>query len=259
MTVLTKRLAAVAALLTLAGCGVSAEAGEPAPATPAETLKRGVPTGSAETFHYAIEGDGQTFSGVVDSSRKTMTTDYRERIPETDITLTMRFLVVDADSWAKISFGGATAGLGLPKLPKKWMRLDTARLGADARKDLTYAGQSDPGFVSTLVDAAAGLTETSPGHFAGTVDLTRATEAEVVDADTLAALGERAKAAPFEAVLDARGRISTATVRVPAAGKAKATTYRVTYDRYGTAASPAAPRGTEQVAAPAAAYELLNG
>ncbi|GAA4598586.1 putative small lipoprotein YifL [Actinoplanes octamycinicus] len=258
MTVLTKRLAAVAALLILAGCGQTGEAEKPAPPTPAEILKKAVPTTAADVFHYAISGGEQSASGVVDSAKKTMTTDFSEKIPDAGFTLTMKFLVVDADSWAKISFGSAPAELGLPKLPKKWMKLDTKKLGADAEKDLIYAGQTDPGFVSTLVEASTGLTEKSPGHFAGTVDLTEATEAEIVEAETLTALGEKAKAVPFEATVDAKGRISTATVRVPAAGKAKAITYRVTYDQYGTAETPAAPTGSAQVDAPKAAYDLLN-
>ncbi|KUL30526.1 hypothetical protein [Actinoplanes awajinensis] len=259
MTVLTKRLAAVAAIGILAGCGQATEAEQPTPPTPAETLKKAVPAASAEPFHYVIKGGTQGLSGVVDTAGKAMTTEISEKIPEAGLTLSMTFMVIGEDSWAKISFGDAPANLGLPKLPKKWMKLDLSRLGADAKKDLTYDGQSDPGFVSTLIDAADGLTETSPGHFTGTVDLTEATEADVVEAATLTALGAKAKAVPFEAVLDDRGRISTATVKVPAAGKVKADTYLVTYDRYGSAPSPQAPAGSAQVAAPKAAYELLNG
>ncbi|BCJ44791.1 hypothetical protein GCM10010168_16040 [Actinoplanes ianthinogenes] len=260
MTVLTKRLAAAAALLILAGCGqAGGEAGKPAPPKPADTLKKAVPSTATDVFHYTITGGEQTASGIVDSAKKTLTTEISQKIADGGFTLTMKFLVVGGDSWAKISFGDAPAGAGLPKLPKKWMKLDTKKLGAEAERELTYAGQTDPGYLSTLVDAASGLTEKSSGHFAGTVDLTRATEAEIVEAATLTALGEKAKAVPFEATVDAQGRISTATVRVPAAGQAKALTYQVTYDQYGSAASPAAPTGSAQVDAPKAAYDLLNG
>jgi hypothetical protein len=48
-------------------------------------------------------------------------------------------------------------------------------------------------------------------------------------------------------------------VKIPAAGKVKASTYQVTYDRYGSAEAPAAPAASAQVAAPKAAYDLLNG
>jgi hypothetical protein len=259
MTELTKRLAAVATLLILAGCGELTEAEQPAVATPAETLTKGVPTASAEAFHYAIRGGSQPLSGIVDAGRKTITTDISEKIPKAGITLTMKFLVVGDDSWTTISFGSAPASPGLPKLPKKWMKLDLTKLDKDAAEDLTYRGQSDPGYVSTLIRAATGLTESSSGHYTGTVDLTKATAAEVVDQATLTALGAKATAVPFEAVLDAKGRISTATVRIPAAGKSKASTYQVTYDQYGDVASPSAPAASAQVKAPKAAYDLLNG
>jgi hypothetical protein len=258
MTVLTKRLAAVAALLILAGCGQVTETEQPPAPTPAETLRKGVPTTAADIFHYAISDGSKAASGIVDTANKTLTTDFNEKIPDAGFTLTMRFLVVGDDSWAKISFGSAPAGLGLPKLPKKWMKLDTKKLGAEAEKDLTYADQTDPGYIGTLVAAAAGLTEKSPGRFSGTVDLTQATEAEIVDTATLTALGEKAKTVPFEASLDAKGRISTATVKVPAAGKVKAMTYEVSYDQYGSAEGVPAPTGSAQVAAPKAAYDLLN-
>ncbi|BCY06052.1 hypothetical protein [Actinoplanes sp. L3-i22] len=262
MTELTKRLAAVAALLSLAGCGGLADAASDAEApaaTPAETLTKGVPTSSAEAFHYAIKGGVQPLIGVVDAGHKAMTTEISEKIPDGGFTLTMKFMVIGDDSWAHVSFGSAPASLGLPKLPKKWMKLDPKKLGDDASKDLTYTGQTDPGYVSALITAATGLTESSAGHYAGTVDLTKVTEAEIVDKDTLTALGAKAAAVPFEAVLDAKGRISTATVKIPAAGKTKAATYQVTYDQYGSAESPATPAAADQVAAPKAAYDLLNG
>ncbi len=259
MTVLTKRLATVATLLLLAGCGGLAEAEQPTPPTPADTLTKGVPTRSAEVFRYAIKGGTQPMSGIVDPAHKTMTTEISEKIPEGGFTLSMKFLAVGDDTWTKISFGDAPARLGLPKLPDKWMKLDPAKLDDEAADDLTYAGQTDPGFVSTLIKAAAGLTESSPGHFTGTVDLTKATEAEIVDSKTLTALGAKATTTPFEAVLDARGRISTATVKIPAAGKVKAATYQVTYDEYGSAPAPQAPAASAQVAAPKAVYDLLKG
>lgn len=261
MTELTKRLAAAAVLLTLAGCGelADAEAPAPTPATPAETLTKGVPTVASGVFHYAIKGGVQPLSGTVDAAHKAAVTEISEKIPDGGFTLTMKFMVVGDGTWAHISFGDAPANLGLPKLPKKWMKLDPAKLGDDAAKDLKYEGETDPGYVSTLIRSASGLTESEPGHFTGTVDLTKVTEAEIVEPATLTALGAKAAAVPFEAVLDAEGRISTATVKIPAAGKTKAATYQVTYDEYGTAKAPAAPAAGDQVAAPQAAYDLLKG
>jgi hypothetical protein len=262
MNVLAKRLAATGALLIgvagLSACGVAETVEETvAEVSATTTLIKGVPTGSSPVFHYTIKGGVSPFSGVVDAPGKGFTSDFVQEIEEGGFTLTMKFLVVEKQAWAKISFAGAPAGSGLPKLPKKWMKLDPGKLSADSSEDLTYNGESDPGYVSTLIESATGLKEPGKGAYAGTTDLTKATEAEIVDDATLKALGEQAKTVPLELALDSEGRITKAVVKIPAAGKVKTSTYEVLYDQYGTAAPVKVP--ADGVAAPAAAYELLNG
>ncbi|GIF40890.1 hypothetical protein [Actinoplanes xinjiangensis] len=262
MNVLTKRLALTGALLIagagLSGCGATGTVQETVEqVSAATTLAKGVPGSATPAFRYSVKGAQQSFTGVLDAPNKSVTSDFFEKIPDSDMTLTMRFLVIEKQAWAKISFDNAPAGAGLPKFPKKWMKLDRGRLSKDSSEDLTYAGETDPGFVSTLLTAGADLKETGSGTYAGTTDLTRATDAEIVDADTLKALGAKAKAVPLEVTLDGEGRVIKAVVRIPAAGKAKASTYEVVYDQYGKASPITAPSGA--VAAPADAYELLNG
>jgi hypothetical protein len=262
MNVLTKRLALTGALLIagagLGACGVTDTVQETVEqVSAATTLAKGVPGSATPAFRYSVKGGQQSFTGVVDAPNKSVTSDFFEKIPDSDITLTMKFLVIEKQAWAKVSFDNAPADAGLPKFPKKWMKLDQGKLSKDSSEDLTYAGETDPGFVSTLLTAGADLKETGGGKYAGTTDLTRATEAEIVDADTLKALGEKAKAVPLEVTLDAEGRVIKAVVRIPAAGKVKASTYEVVYDQYGKASPIKAP--SDAVAAPADAYELLNG
>ena len=48
-------------------------------------------------------------------------------------------------------------------------------------------------------------------------------------------------------------------MKIPAAGKTKASTYRVTYSGYGKTPTPAAPAPAEQTPATSSVYELLNG
>ena len=79
----------------------------------------------------------------------------------------------------------------------------------------------------------------------------------IATAAHLTALGERAKALPFTATVDAAGRIAVFTLTVPVAGDAKKIAYQVAYRRYGSAEAVAEPAGARP--APAAAYELLNG
>ncbi|WP_433793706.1 hypothetical protein [Actinoplanes sp. CA-252034] len=263
MNVLTKRLALTGALLIagagLTACGTTDDVPEkaPQPVSAATTLKKGVPGTGTPAFRYSVKGGQQSFTGVLDAPNKSVTSDFVEKIPDSEITLTMRFLVIEKQAWARISFDDAPAGAGLPKFPKKWMKLDQGKLSADSSEDLTYAGETDPGFVSTLLAAAADLKETGKGTYAGTTDLTKSTEADIVDDETLKALGEKAKAVPLEVTLDGEGRVTKAVVKIPAAGKVKAGTYEVVYDQYGKASPIKEPSGA--VNAPADAYELLNG
>ncbi|GIE81495.1 hypothetical protein Aph02nite_74450 [Actinoplanes philippinensis] len=264
MNVLTKRLALTGALL-IAGAGLTACGGTagttpekaPAPVSAATTLKKGVPGSDTPAFRYTIKGGQQSSTGVLDAPNKSVTSDFFEKIPDSEITLTMRFLVIEKQAWARISFDNAPSDAGLPRLPKKWMKLDQGKLAKDSAEDLAYAGETDPGFVSTLLAAATGLKETGAGTYAGITDLTRSTEAGIVAEGTLKALGEKAKTVPLEVTLDGAGRVTKAVVKIPAAGKAKAATYEVVYDQYGKAAPIKAP--SDAVNAPADAYELLNG
>jgi hypothetical protein len=172
--------------------------------------------------------------------------------------MTMTSLVIDKKGWMKIAFTPANLP-GLPKLPKKWVLLDPAKVKDADDSPLEYGDETDPGYVSQLVHNSAGLTETSPGKFAGTTDLTQVKDAEIVDDATLTALGEKAKTVPFTAVIDAEGHLTSAVVKVPAAGKAKASTYQVTYSAFGKTATPQVPAAGAQTPATDAVYELLNG
>jgi hypothetical protein len=266
MKVFTKRVALAGAVLftgtALTACGVGdavKETGGAAKETVekvsvATTLAKGLPTPNSPVFHYAIKGGSQPLSGVLDAQNKTITADVTAKIPNSKITLTMKFLTIDDKAWAKISFDGAKAGDGLPKLPKQWMSLEQSKLTSE---DLAYQGETDPGYVSTLLKAAADLKETGGGTYAGTTDLTKSAEAEIVDKEVLTALGEKAKTVPMKVTLDSEGRITKAVLDLPAAGKAKAATHEIVYDQYGTVASVKAP--TDAVKATAAAYEMLNG
>jgi hypothetical protein len=189
---------------------------------------------------------------VIDPAGRALTAEITQKVPDTPVTLSMKFLVVGEKIWTKIAFKGVTADMGLPRLPKKWMALDPAKTGGSDVTDMEYSpAEIDPGYVAALVESATGLTETTPGHFTGTTDLTRSTEAEIVEAKTLTRLGEKATAAPLEVAVDGAGRITAATVKIPKG------TYEVTYGQYGTAGPLAAP--DDAVKAPAAVYDLLNG
>ncbi|MET0419049.1 MAG: hypothetical protein ABW022_23800 [Actinoplanes sp.] len=251
------------ALVTTAACGLAEETTkEESPkvsvATPRDTLLAAVPDTKVGAYKFDIKGGETPMSGVLDAPKKTIELKIVHKEPDVGLTMTMTSLVVDKQGWMKIAFTPANLP-GLPKLPKKWVLLDPAKVKDAANSPLEYSDETDPGYVSLLVQNSADLKETSPGHFAGTTDLTQSTDADIVDDKTLTALGEKAKTVPFTAVIDAEGHITSAVVKIPAAGKTKASAYQVTYSAFGKTATPSAPAGNEQTPATAAVYELLNG
>ena len=250
------------ATVLLAGCGpLAGGAGGDTPtavtttalASPREKLAAAVPDGSAGRYAFSFKDAQSTTKGVVEpkAKRVSMTTSYKE--PELGFTLTMSYLVVEADQWVKISFDKKIAGL--PQLPKKWLRVDPAKI-----EDNPFDGAEDPDPIAAgmLFDAIVDVKESEPGTYAGTLDLTKAPEAQIVDEDGLKALGAKAKGVAFTATLDDAGRLSVLDIKVPAYAQVKAFTHHATYGDYGSAAQVEAPAASASQDAPDEAYELLN-
>jgi hypothetical protein len=259
MTARTRRLAGITALLTLSltGCGVATDVAESVtpPPQPRDVLLKAVPDEKVAAYQFDVKGSVTPMSGVLDATKHAVEVRFVESEPGVGFTMHMSFRMIGQKAWTKISFTPASIP-GLPRLPRKWMLLDGSKI-----KDTEFlktTEQTDPGYAADLVDAAAGIQETSPGHFTGTTDLTRSTEADIVDEETLTALGDQAKTVPFEAVIGADGHLAALTVQIPAAGKTKAKTYAVSYTGFGKTASPAAPAAGEQQKAVPVVYELLN-
>jgi hypothetical protein len=229
-----------------------------AAASPREALAASVPGDATPGFRFALAGDEMPLSGVVQPAAHAYRMGFSQRDPKLGFTMMMDFLVVQQQSWTKIGFKDTKGLTGLPKLPKQWMLMDPAKVkGTDV--PLAYDHDADPGNTGVLFASIVDVRQTAPGRFAGTVDLTKASKADFVDAATLTALGDKAKSTPFEAAVDGKGRLTSLAVKVPAAGKTKAATYTVAYSEYGGAPALAKPAAGEQQPAPAAAYEMMNG
>jgi hypothetical protein len=143
----------------------------------------------------------------------------------------------------------------LPQLPKKWLKVDKSKVDDDP---FTNLEDPDPVAAAALFDAIVKVSEDKPGTFTGTLDLTKAEEAQIVDDDGIKALAAKAKAVAFTATLDDAGRLATIDIKVPGYAKVKAFTHHATYSKYGSAPEVKAPAASASQDAPAAAYELLN-
>jgi hypothetical protein len=267
MTARSARITGLSTLLTLsiglAGCGLLDDDAPAAkkPASPMETLLNAVPDDDAPAYKFEVTQPDLALSGTYDAPKKAFEAKatYHETDEDVDLTLTMTSLVRREGNWIKISFKPSNLP-GLPKLPKKWMKFDPAKVKDTSGSFLVYEDDSaDPGNTHFLVINSAGVTEPSPGKFAGTTDITRVPDADLVDAATMKALGEKAKAVPFTAAVDAQRHLSSMALKIPAAGKTKAFTYTVKYSAFGETAVPAVPATGAQTPAPDAAYAVLNG
>jgi hypothetical protein len=260
-------IALSASAVALAGCGPDSDTPAATPgsatasvsvATPRDALLKAVPDDQAGAYHFTVKGGTQPVTGVMDSARKAATIEVSQSEPDAGFRLDMKFLMIEKQSWTKISFTPATLP-GLPKLPKKWMLIDPSKIKDKDSSPLAYEGEIDPGSTAGVFQSSADVHEVSPGHFAGTTDLSQQTDAGIVDDATLKALGAKAKAVPFQAVVDGQGHLTSTTVKIPAAGKVKASTYAVIYDGFGSTETPAVPAAGQQQKAPATVYEMLNG
>lgn len=138
------------------------------------------------------------------------------------------------------------------------MRLDWEKTDLDDT-GLPTDDDADPAGAAALFRSIVDVEAAGPGEYRGTMDLTQAKGAELVDEETADALGEKAKAVPFRATVDSARRLTSLSVDLPAAGKEPERTHTVSYARYGKAPKVSRPPAAQVTEAPPAAYQLLNG
>lgn len=253
-----KLLAALAVCGLAAGCGVAG--GTPAgsgatattPPTPRERLLDSVPDDDTAGFTFTVVGEGTDGSGAVDPAGKRIKLTTRYTDAKLGFGMDMAFLVVDRDSWVKITFSHTEGLTGLPKLPRKWLHLDPAKVKDNKDNPLLGYSTADPAGAAALFGAITSV-RAEGDRYRGTLDLTQAAEADIVDADKLRSLGEKAKSVPFEATVDGQGRLTSLRLDIPG------DKYQVTYRGYGTTPKIEAPAAGQAQEAPASAYDLLNG
>jgi hypothetical protein len=261
------QLAGLAAILALttAGCGLATDtSGDTPAAAPTSTkpldpqlaLIDAVPGEKDGAYHFVVTGGDLPSSGVLDASHQSALIKIAQHQTNPDFDLAMTTLMVGKQTWVKMAITPALPGL--PKIPKNWQLIDGAKLKVQ-NMPIGYDGSTDPGYAQLLVQKSTGVKETSPGHYAGTTDLTQAADAEILDAKTLKKLGAKAKSVPFTATVDAAGNLTGLTAKIPAAAGVKARTYTIKYDGFGSTATPAAPAAGEQQKAAGVIYQMLAG
>jgi hypothetical protein len=264
---------ALAASLSLATAGCSGSGGSdgssgttssPTPAIaadPKQALADSVKGLAEGNFTFTLADHESTGSGSVHAPSKSTHMEMKSK-PGAEIEMSMGFVSIDQERWLKVDLGPEFAQM--LKLPDKWMHLDPAkitdsRLLKEVSVDFGDPEKVDPAGAAIIFKALVAAERAGEGKYSGTVDLTRATDAGVVDEEIVEALADKAKAIPFTANIDAQGRITQLTLDVPATGDVPAHKLEVGYSDYGAAAAAKEPPAGQTQEAPASAYELLNG
>lgn len=253
-------VAAAALVLVLTGCRDASStpaAAKPATVKPArETLLASIPQRSSVPFHFAVSGGDDEMSGVIDGRHNSGDFDMVNDFPSAGYTLDINALVLDRKAWVKLSYKKARPGHALPK---QWLAVDYDKAVKLGGGPYQFSQENDPGLVTQAFVYASDLRTTGPGQISGTTDMTSMSDGGFLRRDHFEALGSGAHQVPFTVVLDDQGRLSSLSLRIPAGGKFAATTYKVAYTDYGSAALPEPPAAGDQIPAPDGVYQLFTG
>lgn len=225
------------------------------PADPKEALLASTRALADGNFRFTMSGDSVTGGGVL--HQPSQSAQLSMKFSDEDLTMEMDFIYIKDEAWVKIDLGELGKLLGMEDLPAdKYLHLDPNKVKNEDMK-VDWA-DVDPTAAADLFGAVTEVQKVSEGVYSGKVDLTKATDSVAVDEETVKALGAEATALPFEAKLDAQGRLTEVTIKVPAAGDVKAHEVKITYSDYGSASSLEAPAAGEVMEASEATYKLFE-
>lgn len=266
---MTNRRRALAGLVTvatlglaIAGCGTDNSGGDspsPTPADPKQALVASVKALADGNFKFTITDHESTGSGFVHAPSKSAQLEAKSK--SDDVEFSIGFITIDKDRWIKLDLGAEINALA--KIPDSWMHIDPAKLKDSEmveEMDIDFANpeEVDPAGAAEIFKGLVTAEQTGDGAYSGTVDLSKATDAGVVDETIVSDLADKAKAIPFTAALDGDGRLTKLTLDIPAAGDVPAHKVEVTYSDFGSASAAEKPPANQTREAPASAYEMLN-
>ncbi|MEV6812933.1 hypothetical protein [Micromonospora sp. NPDC051296] len=226
------------------------------PADPKEALLASTKGLAEGNFTFTITADSMTGKGVVhkpsDSAQMTMS------MGDDEFTMDFDLIHITPDTWVKMDLGDLFAGMpGADTFKDKYQHLDAAKAG-DAKSLNPFSSGTDPAGAEAMFKGIAEVEKTGEGAYSGTVDLSAVTDSVATDEAMLKELGEKAKAIPFTAKLDAQGRVTELVMSIPAAGETKAQDIKVTYGDYGAATAVQKPPADQVVEAGEQTYEMFK-
>lgn len=237
-----------AATFALAGCGDKTQ--EPDTTTPTTSVPQ---VGAKEAFIDAANKLNDqtvkaemTMDGLVSIKSTTQMDPVGKKANATmdmtvgGIKVTTSVLSVNGEVWVKMS--------GIPNVSDKWMHAPADKVKAGSSLDPTKDIGAD--FATGVVD----VERDGANGFKGTIDLTKVS---AVPAEAVKQLGDKAKAVPFTATVDAEGRLITLNLDmnsiVPGAGK-----MMTAYSGFGDPVTVTPPPAGEVVEMPADVLDSMN-
>jgi hypothetical protein len=247
----------LAAATLAAGCGTGDDGGGSTPEatkslSPTEQLAASTRDFATKSHKYALAADqfGAQITGAVDAPAKMLS--QKATLTVETLKITFDVANVGGQHYVKVAgipVKGVTA--------TKWQRIDTSRL--TSIHVLLMNPISDPTGAATAIRCVVSAEKTGPQAYKGVMDLTKGgDDLPTVNQAEVAEMGDKGKAVPFEAALDADGRLSTLKLSLPPYGDFDAGTVTMTFSAFGEPVKVDAPPAGETVDAPPALYEFLN-
>jgi hypothetical protein len=235
-----------------AGSNSSTAAAAPSPSKPApkEVLTAAAESLDTTSYDFAIKQTDISGQGTLDPATKSLAVNITGKLEGTSIALS--YLAVAPDLWMKADLGAAAnTQLGLNKT--KWMLIDKSKVTDKSQLPVDEAGNPAIG-TSDMLKSVSDVKQTDATHFTGTVDVTDAGSLLSPDADVLKKVGDKAKAVPFSATIDDKGRLTD--FKTDGASIDPALTLEISFSNFGATKPIAKPTGA--VPAPANVYKFFS-
>ncbi|MFB6392032.1 hypothetical protein [Polymorphospora lycopeni] len=208
-------------------------------------------------FLYTVTGGSEDIVGVVDMASESTAAKLLFDIDGDPGTL--EFILINEDVWVRIDYGDElNKAAGIDSWSDKYLLVDPARVPDVLDVEAGESDSPDPALAAALFQTATDVRDTGAGTYRGTVDLGKVADSALLDEGMLEALGAAAASIPFEARIDAEGRLVELGISTPAAGEVEAREIKIVYSEFGTAPPPRRPTAAQSMRAPEAAYELLT-
>jgi hypothetical protein len=261
MRIGTGLVVALVGVTLVGGCGsksddsgevVAAPSVSAAPVDAKPKLAAAAAKTSGTSFKFRSEDPdaGGSIEGAVDPAAPASTAKMSVALDGTN-QLTFESITAGGTFYVKITGLPSTGGTDLSKY---WMKADPTKITGD----LGVLSAKDPVDVSKIVANAASVQSADGTLYTGTVDLTQESLGVMYDADLAKELGDKAKAVPFSASVDAQGYLNSIKVSVPAYGSEPAADTTITLSDFGRPVTATAPTGAQVITMPDAMYTALN-